>query len=63
VRRKPGSHGRWRRGPELGIFPKNLAQGADPRTNRQHHIEVAAANLLVTSRDPDLPEARSAARF
>ena len=57
--RKRGSHGRQRRGPELGIFPKNLAQSANPRTNRQHRIEVAAANLLVTGSDLDLPETRS----
>src|SRR5262249_11365797 len=42
-----------------GIFPKNLAQSSDPRTNRQHRIEVAASNLLVTGSDLDLPEARS----
>jgi len=59
VCRKRGSHGRQRRGPELGIFPKNLAQSANPRTNRQHRIEVAAANLLVTGSDLDLPETRS----
>jgi hypothetical protein len=59
VCRKRGSHCRQRRGPELGIFPKDLAQSADPRTNRQHRIEVAASNLLVTGSDLDLPEARS----
>src|SRR6266446_5194727 len=41
------------------MIPKNLAQSSDPRTNRQHRIEVAAANLLVTGSDLDLPEARS----
>src|SRR5882762_5616448 len=59
VCRKRGSHCRKRRGPELGIFPKNLAESSDPRTNRQHRIEVAASNLLVTGSDLDLPEARS----
>ena len=57
--RKRGSQCRKRRGPELGIFPKNLAESSDPRTNRQHRIEVAASNLLVTGSDLDLPEARS----
>jgi hypothetical protein len=59
VCRKRGSYCRYRRGPELGIFPKNLAQSSDPRTNRQHRIEVAASNLLVTGSDLDLTEARS----
>src|SRR5260370_15349011 len=59
VCRKRGSHCRKRRGPEQGIFPKNLAESSDPRTNRQHRIEVAASNLLVTGSDLDLPEARS----
>ena len=57
VRRKCGSHCRERRGPQLGIFPEDLAQNSDPRTNRQHRIEVAASNLLVTGSDLDLPEA------
>src|SRR3954464_7823022 len=56
---KRGSHCRKRRGPELGIFPKNLAEGSDPRTNRQHRVEVAASDLLVTGSNLDLPEARS----
>src|SRR4051794_1478222 len=56
---KRGSHCRKRRGPELGIFPKNLAESSDPRTNRQHRVEVAASNLLVTGSNLDLPEARS----
>src|SRR5437868_11385089 len=56
---KRGSHCRKRRGPELGIFPKNLAESSDPRTNRQHGIEVAASNLLVTGSDLHVPEARS----
>ena len=30
------------------MFPKNLAESPDPRTNRQHRIEVAASNRLVT---------------
>ena len=57
--RKRGSHGRQRRRPQLGIFPKNLAQGSNPRTNRQHCIEVAAANLLVARSDLDLAETGS----
>src|SRR3954467_14125546 len=57
--RKRGSHCRKRRGPELGIFPKNLAESPDPRTNRQHRVEVAASNLLVTGSNLDRPEARS----
>src|SRR4051794_12904857 len=56
---KRGSHCRKRRGPELGIFPKNLAEGSDPRTNRQHRIEIAASNRLVTGSNLDLPKARS----
>src|SRR4249920_3428686 len=59
VCRKRRSHGRQRRGPDRGIFPKNLAESSDPRTNRQHGIEVAAADLFVTGRDLDLPEAGS----
>jgi len=59
VCRKRASHGRERRGPELGIFPKNLAQSSDPRTNRQHRIEIAASNQLVMGSDLDLPEPRS----
>jgi hypothetical protein len=57
--RKGGSHGWQRRRPEFGVFPKNLAQSADSRTDRQHCIEAAASNLLVTGSDLDLPEARS----
>jgi len=59
VCRKRRSHCRYRRGPELGIFPKNLAQSSDTRTNRQHRIQVTASNLLVTGSNLDLPEARS----
>jgi hypothetical protein len=59
VCRKRGSHCRQRSGPELGVFAKNLAQSSDPRTNRQHRIEVAASDLLVAGSDLDLPEARS----
>ena len=59
MRRKRGSHGRQRRGPQLGIFPKNLAESSDPRTNRQHRIEVAASDRLVMGGDLDLSEARS----
>jgi len=44
---------------KLGIFTKNPAQSIDPRTNRKHHIEVAASNPLVTGRDLDVAEACS----
>ena len=57
--RKRRSHGRQRGGPDRGIFPKNLAESSDPRTNRQHRIEVAASNRLVMGSDLDLPEAGS----
>ena len=56
---KRGSYCRQRRGPKLRIFPKNLAQSSNPRTNRQHRIEVAAANLFVMGRDLDLFKTRS----
>jgi hypothetical protein len=59
VCRKRGSHCRQRRGLEVGIFPKDLAQSSDPRTNRQHRIDIAASNLLITGSDLNLPEARS----
>ena len=58
MRRKCGSHCRKCNGSKLRIFPKNLAQRPDPRTNRQHCIEVAASNHLVIGSDLDLPEAR-----
>src|SRR5207237_5079 len=48
-----------RLGPELGIFPKNLAQCSDPRTNCQHGIQVAASNRLVAGGDLDFAEARA----
>lgn len=56
MRRKRGSHSRKRRGPQLGIFPKDPAERSDPRTNCEHGIEVAAANLPVTGSDVDLLE-------
>ncbi|MEA2808698.1 MAG: hypothetical protein QOJ17_2839, partial [Rhodospirillaceae bacterium] len=36
-----------------------LAESSDPRTNRQHRIEIAASNLLVAGSNLDLPEARA----
>jgi hypothetical protein len=58
VCRKRRSHCRERRGSEFGIFPKNLAQSSDPRTDCEHRFEVAASNLLVMGSDMDFPETR-----
>ena len=45
----------------LGVqdFPKDLAQSPNPRTNRKHRFDVAAADMLVMSNDLNLPEARA----
>ena len=57
--RKRGPQGRQRCGSQFRILPKNFAKSTDPRTNRQHRIEVPASNQFVMSRDLDLAEARS----
>src|SRR5262249_58241982 len=46
-------------GARGGFCRKTLARRSDPVRIRQHRIEVAASNLLVTGSDLDLPEARS----
>src|SRR5262249_60814730 len=46
-------------GARGGFCRKTLARRSDPVRIRQHRIEVAASNLLITGSDLDLREARS----